>query len=363
MPGGDWRSLRPLNRPRTVPVGGDVAADGVQLLVSARNELLHHRLERLRVGVRALELLRRLAAEGLAAKAAPEPVGVRRLDEQRVADARRLGERLLDGSRVGGLRDVDLDRCGPVELLALALDEGERLLVGKGIEEPLAELVAVAGDRVHRRIVRREDRRRAADCVAELPKQGDVCGRVGSWIGRRHRHRMARAKAERARAMVDREHGYAHAAERADRRQAVDEGGVADHGRWVSAGAGVGRDAIAVQRRRATHRADSRNGACGYPRSMRILLAVAAIAATVVAAGLRVHVGAARCADDHVLGRRAVAGGVRAMDASVQSARRHAAEPEACVREAVHPDRSARSRRSRRMRSARRSTAARRRRS
>ena len=57
---------------------------------------------------------------------------------------------------------------GPVELLPLALDEGERLLVGKGIEEALAELVAVAGDRVHRRIVRGEDRRRAADGVAEV---------------------------------------------------------------------------------------------------------------------------------------------------------------------------------------------------
>ena len=48
-------------------VGGDVAADGVQLVVTAGDQLLHHRLERLRVGVRTLQLLRRLAAEGLAA--------------------------------------------------------------------------------------------------------------------------------------------------------------------------------------------------------------------------------------------------------------------------------------------------------
>ena len=62
----------------------------------------------------------------------------------------------------------------------------------------------------------------------------------------------------RARSVVDREHGYAHAAERADRRQTVDERGVANHSRWVSARAGVGRDAIAVERRPAAHRADSR---------------------------------------------------------------------------------------------------------
>ena len=84
---------------------------------------------------------------------------------------------------MGGLGDVDVDRRSAVELLSLALDEGERVPVGKGIEEPLAKLVAVAGDRVHRRIVRGEDRRRTADRVTELLEKGGVGGGVGSRIG------------------------------------------------------------------------------------------------------------------------------------------------------------------------------------
>ena len=102
-------------------VGGDVAADGVQLVVAARDELLHHRLERLRVGVRALELFGRLAAEGLAAKAAPEAVGVRRLDEQRVADARSPRRapplRIADGRSRGCRRSTAAARSSCSRLL------------------------------------------------------------------------------------------------------------------------------------------------------------------------------------------------------------------------------------------------------
>ena len=56
-------------------VGGDVAPHRVQLVVSSRDELLHHRLEGLRVRERPLELGRRLTAEGLAVKVFLKPSG------------------------------------------------------------------------------------------------------------------------------------------------------------------------------------------------------------------------------------------------------------------------------------------------
>ena len=48
--------LAAAEQPQHGAVGSEVAADCVQLIVAARDQLLHHRLERLGVGVRALEL-------------------------------------------------------------------------------------------------------------------------------------------------------------------------------------------------------------------------------------------------------------------------------------------------------------------
>ena len=97
-----------------------------------------------------------------------------------------------------------------------------------------------------------KDRRRAADGVAKVSEQRDVGVGVSPRIRRAEPH-CKRSESRARSAMVDREHGDAHATERADRRQAVDKGRVADDGRWLGAGAGVGRNAIAVQRRPATH--------------------------------------------------------------------------------------------------------------
>ncbi len=78
---------------------------------------------------------------------------------------------------MGGLRRVHADGCCTLELLALALDECEPLLVRKGAEIAVAELLAVPPDRVHRRVVGGQDRCGAADDVAELAEEFDV--RVG----------------------------------------------------------------------------------------------------------------------------------------------------------------------------------------
>src|SRR5205814_5175094 len=60
--------LAPTEHAQSTPVAGHVAADAVEVVVAARYELLHHRLERLRASVRVLDLGRRLTAERLAAK-------------------------------------------------------------------------------------------------------------------------------------------------------------------------------------------------------------------------------------------------------------------------------------------------------
>ena len=65
------------------PVARDVAADRVERVVAAGNELLHHGRELLRPRVGVFDLVERLAPEGLAAEAQLEADGMLRLDEHR----------------------------------------------------------------------------------------------------------------------------------------------------------------------------------------------------------------------------------------------------------------------------------------
>jgi hypothetical protein len=85
-------TLKVIGQP--LAFGREIAADRVERVVGARDELLHHRRERLRVPVGALELRRACAAKGLPPKAPPEPAWLRRLHEQGVAELVRGRERL-----------------------------------------------------------------------------------------------------------------------------------------------------------------------------------------------------------------------------------------------------------------------------
>ena len=173
--------------------------------------------------------------------------------------------------------------------------------------------------------------------VAELAEQVDVGAGSRARIRRRERERVTRAKAEGARPVIDGKDGSPHAPERPDRGQSVDERGVADDGRRVSSRAGVRRNAVAVQRRPAPHRADSRNASAGTLMRMRVLLVVVVLAATIVAAGMASASGRSIELTITYWDDEQSSADARTVDASVQPARRHAAQPEACVREAFQP--------------------------
>src|SRR5436189_46644 len=82
---------------------------------AAGHELLHHRLVRRGVLVRARELGGVLAAEELHVVGAPEADVRGRLDDQREADLRPCRLRLLRRTRMEGTRDREADRLGGVE--------------------------------------------------------------------------------------------------------------------------------------------------------------------------------------------------------------------------------------------------------
>ena len=159
--GRDLLQLSPREEAERLTVGSEVAAEAVQLLVPAGNELLHHRPERLGVRVGALDLVGSLAAEGLLAEAALEAVRVLRLDENRQPELVGRGPCLRPAPRISRLGGVDAcGGCG-LELVALVLDRLERRPRGKGTEKA-REPVAVSRERVQRRVVRREDDSRAS---------------------------------------------------------------------------------------------------------------------------------------------------------------------------------------------------------
>jgi hypothetical protein len=209
--------LRPQNRPTASPCLREVRAERVQLVVSAGDHLLHHRLVRLGLAVGALHLDSALAAEGLLAEAALEPLGRGRLHEHREADPFGLGPRLGCRPWVRCARRRHSCPLRRVELAALRLDRGQHLPGRERVKESPAEPAGRARDRVERLVVGREHRRafdvepfqERDECLLVLRVRGD------------DRLRVARAKAERAGPVVEREHADPRAAERADRRQPV----------------------------------------------------------------------------------------------------------------------------------------------
>src|SRR6185295_18460934 len=112
-----------------------IRAERVELVVAARDEVLHHRLPRLGLCVRLLDLARRVADDRLEAVLLPEADGLGRLEQDRVADFLRGRDRLRRSRRIARVRDV----ARRLELHALALDALE--VARERTEQP--ELVAV----------------------------------------------------------------------------------------------------------------------------------------------------------------------------------------------------------------------------
>src|SRR5580765_6644940 len=196
-----------------------VAADGVERVVSAGNQLLHHRSELLgaRVGLR--DLVERRAAKRLFAETLFEADRVLGLDEHRQAELLGRAAGLL--RRTGIVRAGRVDACERcrVELLALALHALEQVPRGKGSKE--LQVAEMLRDQVELAIVRWKD-----DDLAERTDRGDEPLRVRAGISAQKRLGVARAKPERARTMVDGENADASAAERANRREPVDPANV-----------------------------------------------------------------------------------------------------------------------------------------
>ena len=241
-------------------VGGDVATDRVQLVIAAGDELLDHRRERLCIRVGAFELHYAVAAERLAAEAAFEAIRIGGLHQDGIADVCGRGPGFFDGGRVRGDGNVDAHLECPLELHALALDQREDVPGGEGVEKPVPQLVAELRQGVHRRIVCGEDRGRQADRVAELAQKDAVRGDVGAGIGGGNGQCVARAEPQGARSVVDRDHWRAHASERADRGETIDERRIGDDCEPSAARGGVRRNAISTQRTPASHRTHSRSG-------------------------------------------------------------------------------------------------------
>ena len=139
-------------------VAVQVAAEREQLLVAARDELLHHRLVRRRVVVGALELGGALAAEELAPVGPPEADVGRWLDEDGKAELLSCGERLLARTGVERARDRNSDRVRRLELVTLALDALEDIPAREREAVALVERPGVPRDRVQVLVVSGEDR-------------------------------------------------------------------------------------------------------------------------------------------------------------------------------------------------------------
>src|SRR5439155_23208692 len=110
---------------------GQVAADRVERVVAAGNELLQHQREVRRpfVGLRELHLV--LATERLAPEALLEADGMLRLDQEREAQLLRRRARFLDRAGIGGAGNVDSGSLRLLELHALALHALENVPGGE----------------------------------------------------------------------------------------------------------------------------------------------------------------------------------------------------------------------------------------
>ena len=199
----------------------EVAADGVERVVSAGDQLLHHRSEFFgaRVGLR--DLVERRAAKRLFAEALFEADRVLGLDEHRQAELLGCVAGLLRRAGVVRAGRVDAcERCG-VELFALALHALEQVPRGKGSKD--LQVAEMLRDQVELAVVCRKD-----DDLAERTNRGDEPLRIRAGISAQKRLGVARAETERARTMVDGENADACAAERANRREPVDPADVHD---------------------------------------------------------------------------------------------------------------------------------------
>ena len=201
--GGRLLQLPPAEDAERAPVPGQIAADAVEGAVSARDELLHHRLELLRACVGPLQLARRLAPERLPPETPLEADRVARLHERREAEL--LSGRPCLGRRAGmaRLRDVESGSGLPLELRALALNVHEPIPRRKGSQQGFVE---VPGERVQRRVVGREDGQGRAALPGKRPHRLDEPGLVLHRIGDEDGLRIPRAEAERARPVVERKH-------------------------------------------------------------------------------------------------------------------------------------------------------------
>ncbi len=216
----DLQDLPSREEPERLAVLPQVAAEAVQLVVAAGDQLLDHRCEVLGVAVGAVDLGSGLRAERLAVELPLEPHRMGRLDQDGVAELvprrTRLGRRL----RIARLGNVDAGLRRRLELEALVLDPFEHVPRRKGEAKPV-EPIAIAGDRVERRVVGRQQ-----DTRLLRSERFDECLRLDGRVRGGNGPGVARAKPERAGSMVDREHGDPGAPERADRRQPVHPGDV-----------------------------------------------------------------------------------------------------------------------------------------
>ena len=160
-PAGVWRSFRPQKSPSASPSGGEVAAERVQLLVAARDPLLHERVVRPRALVTPPRARPASRSETPAGGTRGGSRRVRRLDEHREPELARSARRPCGGTGTPAARAA-------LELEALALDPLEHVPGGNGQRKRPPSVVEAAGDDVQVLVVRREDRRRTAERVAEL---------------------------------------------------------------------------------------------------------------------------------------------------------------------------------------------------
>ena len=135
-------------------------------------------------------------------------------------------------------RYVDSGGRGLFQLGALALNALEDVPAGERSEH--LEIAEVLGDQIQLLVVRREH-----DDLPQRADRRDEPRRIGVRVRAEDPFRVARAKAERARTVIHREHADARAPERTNRRQPVDPTHVDDRSGKLVFGAGT------------THRADS----------------------------------------------------------------------------------------------------------
>ena len=223
--GRDLDQLPAGEEPERLAVCPEVAAEAVELVVPTRHQLLDHRPEGLCVGVRPLDLDRRLAAEGLSTELTLEADRVLRLDEH--GEAQFLGCRARLGAArwIARLGHVDLRGDRRFELAALVLDRLEHV-PGRERKQEAREAVPVARECVQGRVVGRED----DGGRSGLLHSGHESVLVGGRVGRPDRRREARAEAEGTGPVIERQHGDPGPPERANRGQAVDPADIDDEG-------------------------------------------------------------------------------------------------------------------------------------